>query len=330
MRESRLKVFAGMSNEPLAHAIAAYVDANRRRKNIDTCLGKLDPRRHFNDGELYVRYDENIRGKDIIIVQSTHPPDSHFWELQLMIHTAEQASAGRITAVIPYGGYFRQDWKDKSRAPNAVALIARVIKAAGANRVLLLDAHSNVVSGAFAAVGVQTDHLWARPVFVRHLLGILTELDCVTVLAPDIHAGKFSRGYAESLGNAPLAFIEKRRPKPGEADVVNIIGEEHIPERKIIIVDDIIDTAKTTCNAAWACHKRGARNIWAASPHGVFSGDAFRRIADSPIERMFVSDSIHKDYFEHPKINVISIAGLLGEAILRNHLNESVSSLFED
>lgn len=330
-----LKVFTGRSNEPLAKAIAAYAEDKIWRDTFERkkVLGVLDERRNFKDGEIYARYGENIRGKDVFIVQSTNYPDTHLWELEMMIHTARLASAERITAVIPYLGYSRQDWKDKSRAPVTVSLISRLLWASGVDRVVLLDAHSNVIVGAFAALNVSSDHLWARPVFVKYLeahQGEWCSANPLVIVAPDIHAGRLARAYAKNLEAEGIAVIEKTRPKPGEAQVLNVVGD--VDGKDALIVDDMIDSAKTTCNAAEALRNRGARNIFALAAHGVFSGDAMMRVENSPIKLLFATDSIYLPpaiLSKTGKLRVVSVAGLLGEAIFRIHKNQSVSSLFE-
>ncbi|KKS38132.1 MAG: hypothetical protein A3G49_00240 [Candidatus Sungbacteria bacterium RIFCSPLOWO2_12_FULL_41_11] len=332
---SDIKIFAGRANEPLAKAIAAYVEDKIWHDTFErkTVLGVLDDRRNFNDGEIYVRYGENIRGKDVFIVQPTNQPDTHLWELEMMIHTARLASAERITAVIPYLGYSRQDWKDKSRAPVTVSVIARLLWASGVDRVVLLDAHSNVVVGAFAALNVSSDHLWVRPVFVKYLEARQSEWcssNPLVIVAPDIHAGRLARAYAKNLEAEGIAVIEKTRPNPGEARVLNVVGD--VGGKDALIVDDMIDSAKTTSNAAEALRDRGARNIFALAAHGVFSGDALERVENSPIKFLFVTDSIHLPSAvssKTGKLRIVSVAGLLGEAIFRIHKNQSVSSLFE-
>lgn len=335
----KLWVFAGRSNEPLAEKIAEYVQRKiaiagdyRKAPFLNKVFGGLDPRKNFNDGEIYVRYGENIRGADIFIVQSTNQPHENLMELFIMIHTARLASAGRITAIIPYFGYARQDWKDKSRAPITASLIPRLLEAAGVDRVVLLDTHSNGISNAFAALNVQSDHLWARPTLVKYLRMLKEQCTLsdreFAVAAPDLHAVKLARAYAENLGNLPLVVVEKRRPKPGETKVLNIIGE--VNGKDVLIVDDMIDTAKTMFSAADALKERGAEKIYALGTHGIFSGSALPDLTASRIEMMFVTDSIRQKLLPNPRLTVVSIAELLGEAIYRIHKNESVSSLFED
>lgn len=331
---SDLKIFAGRSNEPLAKKIAQYLEQDKKifLEQNTPVLGRLE-RRIFNDGEQYSRIDENVRGKDIFILQSTNQPDSHFKELLMLVHGAYQASAESVTAVIPYLGYSRQDWKDKSRAPVTVISDAKALKAQGIDRVLLIDVHSNVVTGVYMALDIHTDHLWARPVFARYLKE--RESDWRTdkplvIVAPDSNAVKLARAYAKDLNaEGRIAMIDKFRPSPGEAVVMNVVGD--VDGKDVLIVDDMIDSAKTTCNAAEAMKERGAGNICALNSHPVLSGDAVTRIEESPLKCVLVTDSINISsaiLFKTAKIKVVSVAALLGEAIFRIHKNESVSSLF--
>jgi ribose-phosphate pyrophosphokinase len=324
-----MKIFSGRSNEPLARAIVQCLDQSHNDCG-PVALGSLDPRRNFSDGELYARYAENIRGADVFIVQSTNQPDTNLLELFSMIDTARSASAKRITAVIPYYGYARQDWKDKSRAPVTTVLIARLLQSAGVDRVVLLDVHSNVTVGAFQTLGVPVDHLWVRRVFLRYFREHPEELsvqkDRLVVAAPDISAGKYARKYAESF-DVPLVLIEKRRARPNESEVLNVVGD--VDGRDVLIVDDMIDTAGTLCNGAQSFKDRGAQRVFALAPHGVFSGKAIERIENSSLEKVFVTDSIARTVVPS-KVQVISVASLLGEAIWRIHTDQSVSSLFEE
>lgn len=329
-----LRLFAGRSNEKLARDIARYINSKSEFEGKTSVLGELDSRRNFRDGELYVRFGTNVRGRDVFIIQSTNQPDSHLTELNSLIHTAKLASAGRITAVIPYFGYARQDWKDKSRAPIMVARIAREIGlASGVDRVIFLDVHSNVTPGVFAALNIQTDHLWARPEFVKYLKNNLwrwrSERKFV-VAAPDVHAANLAQAYAKDLGAESFVVIGKRRPKPGDAEVSFVLGE--VSGQDVLIVDDIIDSGGTIINAAEVLRERGAADIYALTTHGVFSENSVKRLQNSLLKFIFVTDSIahvREITLRCPKFNVVSVAGLLGEAILRTHNNESVSSLFE-
>lgn len=326
-----LKIFSGRSNEPLARAIVDYIFQRSIACGMPpVAIGLLDERRQFTDGEMYTRFAENIRGSDVFLIQSTNQPDTHLLELYNLIKTARMASADRITAVIPYYGYARQDRKDKPRAPVTTAFIARDLWACGVDRVLLLDVHSDVTLGAFASLLVPTDHLWARPVFLRYLQehhhdDIITSPRGLVIVAPDVNAGKLAKKYAEVLGTRWI-ILEKWRPRPGESEVLHIIGD--VSGEDVLIVDDMSDTAGTLCNAASVLKQQGAGNIYALATHGLFSGNALQRIKKSSLTRVFVTDSIlHKSLSE--KIEVISVAKLLGEAIWRIHRNESVSSLFE-
>lgn len=347
-----LKIFSGRSNEPLAQEIVRCLAGNLRTAINAVCkdahLGVLDEeKRGFPDGELYTRYNENLRGRDVFIVQSTNQPHENDEELRMMIKTARSASAERVTAVIPYFGYARQDRKDKSRAP--VSAVRKVIeyKAVGVERVLVLDVHSSAVEIACEALDVRCDHLWARPEFVKRLKQDAEFIEFLNegfvVAAPDLNAGKFARGYAESIWkafgvNAHIVLAEKRRdPSSGKSELLNVIGD--IEGKNVLLVDDMIDTGGTTCDAAYEFKKRLAKRIFALATHGVFSDKALVRIAESPIEKVFITDSIkHKRnpkinqsglYMCGPKLVYVSVAPLLAEAIFRIHTNQSVSSLFE-
>jgi len=333
---SDIKIFAGRSNEPLVKSIAAYVKDKIWHDTFErkTVLGVLDDRRNFKDGELYARIAESVRGKDVFIVQSTNQPDLHFKELLVLAHVAYHASAERVTAVIPYLGYSRQDWKDKSRAPVTIIPDAKSLEAQRVNRALLLDVHSNAITDVYMARDILTDHIWARPVFVRYLKEHESEWKSdrpLVIAAPDSNAVKLARAYAKDLkAEGRIVMIDKFRPSPGDAVVMNIVGD--VSDKDVLIVDDMIDSAKTTCNAAEALRDRGARNVFALATHGVFSDNAFIRIENSPIKLLFVTDSIYLSsavLYKTSKLRVVSVAGLLGEAIFRIHKNQSVSSLFE-
>ena len=338
-----LKIFSGRSNEPLAKAIVDHIATSEsrylsRHGQSDFAIGLLDEkRRDFADGELYARYGENLRGCDVFIVQSTNQPHQNDEELRMMVDTAKLASAGRVTAVIPYFGYARQDRKDKSRAPVSAVRKVKELVACGVDRLLLLDVHSSAVEGAAAALNTPCDHLWARPIFLNYMssnpeFAEFMGQQRVVIAAPDLNAGKFARGYAESIWkefglNLPIVLVEKRRdPSTGETEVLNVIGD--VRGKNVLLVDDMIDTGGTTCDAETALIGRGAKRIWALATHGLFSGEALQRIDDSTIERVFITDSIHREKFSD-KINVVPVAYLLAEAIFRIHSNQSVSSLFE-
>lgn len=336
-----LKIFSGRSNEPLAQKIVDYLAARhgeyfKQHGQEAIKLGPLDEKRGFSDGELYDRYEENLRGCDVFIVQSTNQPHENDEELRMMVDTAMLASAGRITAVIPYFGYARQDRKDKSRAPVSAVRKVKELVACGVNRLLVLDVHSSTVEIAAAALNTPCDHLWAKPAFIRRMADnqeFLKFLKSDIVLAgPDLNAGKFVRGYAEAIVkefgiNIPIALIEKRRdPSTGRTEILNVIGD--VSGKNVLLIDDMIGTGGTTCDAACAFKDAGAKEIWALATHGLFSGEALQKIDESPIERVFITDSIFRKKLPS-KISVVSVASLLGEAIFCIHTSESVSALFD-
>jgi len=334
---SDLKIFSGRSNEPLAQEIVDCLAARHGERYQEAIkLGSLDEKRGFSDGELYTRYGENIRGCDVFIVQSTNQPHENDEELRMMVDTAKLASAGRITAVIPYFGYARQDRKDKSRAPVSVVRKVKELAACGVDRLLVLDVHSSAVEIAAAAINIPCDHLWAKPVFIRHMADnqeFVKFLKSGLVIAgPDLNAGKFVRGYAEAIWkefglNIPIALIEKRRdPSTGRTEILNVIGD--VRGKNVLLVDDMIDTGGTTCDAVYAFKDEGSRETWALATHGLFSGKALQRIRRSPIEKVLITDSIRRKNFPSG-ISAVSVATLLGKAIFCIHTNQSVSELFE-
>jgi ribose-phosphate pyrophosphokinase len=310
MINSALKVFTCNSNPSLAKQVCDY---------LKIPLGDSICKR-FSDGEIYLKINENIRGVDVFIVQSTHPPSDNLFELLLMIDAAKRASANRVTAVIPYFGYARQDKKDEPRVPISSKLVANLLATAGADRILTLDLHTDQIQGFF---DIPVDHLYATPVVVEYLSNI--DLKNFVIVSPDPGGTKRARGLARRLGGLPLAIIDKRRPRPNVSHVVNVVGDVH--RKNTLLVDDMIDTAGTITEAAKALKKNGAQKIYAWCTHPVLSGNAKKKLGDSPIEKLFVADTIPLPC----KINglkVLSVAPLLGEAIKRIHNNESVSSLF--
>lgn len=309
--ERPLVIFAGRSNVALARAIA---------EDYGTELGDLTIK-NFSDGELYVKYQESIRGKDIFIIESTPPPADNILELLLLIDAAKRASAERITAVIPYFGYARQDRKDQPRVSIASKLMANLLTEAGANRILTMDLHAPQIQGFF---DVPLDHLYASRVFIEYFRK--NPIENLVVVAPDVGSLKMARSYSKML-QAGLAFVDKRRPKQNVAEVMNIIGE--IEGKNILMVDDLIDTAGTITNAAAAMRERGALNITAACTHPILSGPAYQRIEDSPINTLLVTDTVP---LKKPstKVKVLSVAGVFAEAIRRIHTEDTISSLFDD
>jgi len=307
---SQLKIFSGRASRGLAEKIA---------EEIGEPLGQCEIR-NFKDGEIWVKYLENIRGNDVFIIQSTFPPSDNLMELLIMIDAAKRASARRITAVIPYFGYARQDRKDQPRVPITSKLVANLITVAGADRVLTMDLHAPQIQGFF---DIPFDHLYSAVVLVPAIREMINEE--FVVVSPDIGGVKFERGYAKRL-NAELILIDKRRLRANESVVVNVVGE--VKGKTIIIVDDIIDTAGTFINAVDALLERGAKKIYGACTHPILSGDAIDRIENAPVEKILVTDTVPLKR-QSPKIEVRSVAKIFAEAIKRIHCNESLSVLFE-
>ncbi|MEN3039117.1 MAG: ribose-phosphate pyrophosphokinase [Candidatus Kryptonium sp.] len=308
---SQLKIFSGRSSRELAEKIAI---------EIGEPLGSCEIR-NFSDGEIWVKYLENIRGNDVFIIQSTFPPSDNLMEIIKMIHPSKRASARRITAVIPYFGYARQDRKDQPRVPITSKLVANLITVAGADRVLTMDLHAPQIQGFF---DIPFDHLYSAVVFVPAIREMVGEEEFV-VVSPDIGGVKFARGYAKRL-NAELVLIDKRRLRANESEVVNVVGD--VKGKTIVIVDDIIDTAGTFVNAVNALVSRGARRILGACTHPILSGNAIEKIENAHVEKILVTDTVPLKK-PSPKIEVHSVARIFAEAIKRIHCNESLSVLFE-
>jgi ribose-phosphate pyrophosphokinase len=310
-----MKLVAGNSNRPLAHAIAAYL-----KTPLTQCLV-----RRFADMEIFVEVQENVRGEDLFVVQSTsYPANDNLMELLIIIDALKRASARRITAVIPYFGYARQDRKTLPRTPISAKLVANMITHAGADRVLTVDLHAGQIQGFF---DIPTDNLYAAPVMVRDIRTRFSNGN-TTVISPDVGGVVRARGLASRIG-APLAIIDKRREQAGESEVMNVIGS--VAGRGCVMVDDIVDTGGTLCNAASALVERGATSVVAYITHGVLSGGAVAKIMASDIERLIITDTIVPTEAVRvaSNIEVLSLAGLIGEAILRTSGEESVSSLFD-
>lgn len=308
-----MKVFAGSSNRGLAGEIAGYL-------NVDLGRSVLE---RFSDGEIHFYIDENVRGEDVFIIQSGSADASfHLMELFLMIDAFKRASAERITAVMPYYCYARQDWKDRPRVPISARLVADLLEKAGAGRILTMDLHSPQIQGFFS---VPVDNLMASPVLAGHMQGM--GLGDLTVVSPDAGGVGRARVFAKRM-EAKLAIIDKRRPAPNVAQVLHVIGE--VGDQNCIIFDDMVDTAGTLALSAEALLREGAKRIFAACTHAVLSGAAVDRIEGSGIERMFVTNTIPltEKAKACPKIQVLSVAELFGEAIRRINEGSSVSSLF--
>ncbi|MGQ9819825.1 MAG: ribose-phosphate diphosphokinase [Candidatus Kapaibacteriales bacterium] len=305
------KVVAGRSNHSLAKQIADYIGIELTDVTI----------KNFKDGEIWVKYEENIRGVDLFIIQSTQSPAENLLELLLLIDAAKRASARRITAVIPYFAYARQDRKDQPRVSISSKLIANLITRAGADRVITIDLHSSQIQGFF---DIPLDHLYASPVLLKRLIQL--NIENFAVVAPDVGGVRTARAYAKRL-NTELILIDKRRPSHNVAEIVNIIGN---PKGKnIIIVDDLVDTGATFIESANVLKENGALDIYGVCVHPVFSGDTAQRIiTSSAFKQVFITDTIPYRG-EVGKIEVVSVAELLAEAIIRTHDNRSISSLFE-
>ncbi|MEX2478507.1 MAG: ribose-phosphate pyrophosphokinase [Gracilimonas sp.] len=309
--DTPLAIFSGTSNPALARAIA---------EEYGTSLGELTIKK-FSDGEQYVKYEQSIRGEDIFVIQSTPPPGDNIIELLLLLDAAKRASVKRVTAVIPYFGYARQDRKDQPRVSIGSKLMANLLVKAGADRILTMDLHAAQIQGFF---DIPLDHLYASRAFIDHFTS--NPIDNLVVVAPDVGSLKMARAYSKKLG-ASLAFIDKRRPKANESEIMNLIGE--VEGKNVLIVDDLIDTAGTLTNAAAALKERGALNIIAICTHPILSGPAFQRIEDSPIDELLVTDTVQ---LRQPseKIKVLSIANIFAEAIQRIHTNDTISALFDN
>ena len=310
-----ISIFSGSANRPLAEATASYVGI---------ALGRAELR-CFSDGELFTRIDENVRSADVYVVQPTcSPVNDHLMELLVMVDALRRASAGSITAVLPYYGYARQDRKVAPRTPITAKLVADLLTAAGVSRVVAIDLHAGQIQGFFSQ---PFDHLYANRTLLDYLQPKFRDEQPVFV-SPDAGGVERTRAYAKRM-KADLAIIDKRRERANESTVMHIIGE--VKGRDCIIVDDMIDTAGTLCNAAAALAEAGARRVYAAATHPVLSGPAVERIRNSVLEEVVVSDTIplRPEAAQSGKFKVLSVASLLGEAIKRIHNGDSVSSLFD-
>jgi len=311
-----IKLVAGNSNPVLAEGVGAYIGIPLTKALV----------RRFADMEIFVEIQENVRGADVFVLQSTSfPANDHLMELLIIIDALRRASARRITAVIPYFGYARQDRKPGPRTPISAKLVANLITRAGADRVLTLDLHAGQIQGFF---DIPTDNLFASPVMVRDIKQRFA-LDNVIVVSPDVGGVVRARGLAKRI-NAPLAIVDKRRERPGESEVANVIGE--VDGHICILVDDIMDSGGTLLNAADALLEKGASAVYGYISHGVLSGGAVARVNKSNLKELVITDSIQptEAVKKSPNIRILPIANLIGEAISRTALEESVSSLFFD
>ena len=308
-----MKIFSGRSNRPLAEAIS---------KSIDVPLGRA-MLRDFPNGETFVRIEENVRGEDTYIIQSTCPPvNQNIMELFIMIDALRRASASRITAVLPFYGYARQDRKDQPRVPISAKLIANLLVSAGANRILTVDLHAQQIQGFF---DIPVDHLYAAPVLFDYLkkmdLG-----DQIAVVSPDVGGIKMAHAYSQLL-HADLAIVAKRRMSDTEVETVSVIGK--VRDKTVVLVDDMTETAGTLVSAARILRRRGAKRIIAVVSHAGLNDLGVKRLRKSNIDELITTDTVPRPPIEGVKLTTCSVAGLLGEAIKRIHTNSSVTSLFE-
>ena len=311
-----MKLLAGNSNPPLARSIADYLEVPLTEASV----------RRFADEEIFVEVNENVRGEDVFVLQSTsYPANDNLMELLICIDALRRASAKRITAVVPYFGYARQDRKPGPRTPISAKLVANLITTAGANRVLSVDLHAGQIQGFF---DIPTDNLFAAPVIAADIQARFSNRNLM-VVSPDVGGVVRARGLAKRLDNAPLAIVDKRRERAGESEVMNIIGD--VAGRCCILVDDIVDSAGTLCNAAAALKQEGAEEVFAYCTHGVLSGAAAARVGTSELAELVVTDSIWSGEADakNGKIRRLTIAPLLAEAIRRIADESSVSSLFD-
>lgn len=307
-----LLLLSGRSNRPLALEIGEQLGESPLGVTI----------RDFADGEIFVRIDANARGRDVFIIQPTVAPAETIMELLLMIDAARRASAARITAVLPYFGYARQDRKDQPRVAIGAKLVANLIVAAGADRVLGMDFHQHQIQGFF---DIPVDHLYAAPVLTHYFENL--DLEEPVVVAPDVGSAKMARGFAKRLG-ASFAIIDKRRPAANVAQVLNVVGD--VEGKTCLVTDDMIDTGGTLAQAVHALIERGAKEVYACATHPLLSADAAAKLGDSPVKEVVVTNTIHvPEERRFQQLKILSVAGLLSRAVRYIHSNESVSQLFE-
>ena len=307
-----VKIFSGTSNEPLARAICKYIGAE-----LGNC--RISP---FPNGETFVKIEENVRGEDVFIVQPTSPPTNHnLMELFIMMDALRRASAKRITAVLPFYGYARQDRKDQPRVPISAKLVANLLVAAGANRVLTMDLHAQQIQGFF---DIPVDHLYAAPVIYEYLK--TKNLKDLVVVSPDVGGLKMAHAYSQTL-ESELAIVAKRRKSATEVESVAVIGE--IEGKNILLVDDLTETAGTLTQAAALLKKKGAKQVLACVSHAILNETGIERLRNSVIDELITTDTVQRPAIDGLRITTLSVAGILGEAISRIHSNSSVNSLFE-
>jgi len=307
-----VKVFSGNSNPSLARAICDAIGIPLGRSTV----------KPFPNGETFVKIEENVRGTDVFVIQSTSPPaNHHLMEMFIMIDALRRASASRITAVLPFYGYARQDRKDQPRVPITAKLVANLLVAAGANRVLTMDLHAQQIQGFF---DIPVDHLYAAPVLLEHISR--QQVPNLVVVSPDLGGLKMAAAYSQALG-AELAIVAKRRKSPTETEAISVIGE--IEGKNILLVDDLTETAGTLVNAASLLKQRGACRIQACVSHALINDLGIERLRKSEIDELITTDTVVRPPIEGVRITALSVAGLLGEAIKRIYTNSSVTSLFE-
>lgn len=310
----KLAIFSGNAHPELAKNICKYLNISLSDALID----------RFSEGEIRVKINDNVRGKDVFVIQPTSPPpNENLMELLIMIDALKRASSQRITAVIPYFGYARQDRKDQPRVPITAKLVANLLTVAGVDRILTMDLHAGQIQGFF---DIPMDHLFAVGVFIDYIIKL--KLKDLVVVSPDVGGIKMARAYAKRL-SAGLAIIDKRRVSPEKTEVVHVLGE--VEDKNALIVDDLIATGSSLIEAVEILKKEKAKGIWAAISHGVLSGNAIEQVDKcTALQELLITDSIPLEYHKkHPRIKVLSVAELLGEAIKRIHNEESVSSLFD-
>jgi ribose-phosphate pyrophosphokinase len=309
--EKQLKIFSGNSNRPLADEICEYLKIPLGDASVTS----------FPDNESFVRFNENIRGMDVFLIQSTCSPANHnVMELLIMIDAARRASAARVTAVLPFFGYSRQDRKDQPRVPITSKLVANLLVAAGANRILTMDLHAQQIQGFF---DIPVDHLYASPVFFEELKS--RDTDNMTVFSPDVGGMKMANAYAEVLG-CPLGFVAKRRTGASTVEAMNLVGE--VEGREILIIDDMTETAGTLTAAAKILKERGAKKVSAVVSHGVLNSTGKERLRAGILDELITTNTVNMDIEDLP-IKKLSVAPLLGEAIRRTNTDSSISSLFQ-
>ena len=307
-----MKVFSGTANPPLANAICAYIGIELGKSTI----------KPFPDGETFIKIEENVRGEDVFIVQPTSPPTNHnLMELFIMMDAVRRASADRITAVLPFYGYARQDRKDQPRVPITAKLIANLLIAAGANRILTMDLHAQQIQGFF---DIPVDHLYAAPVMYEYLRK--KDLSDLVVVSPDVGGLKMAYAYSQTL-EAGLAIVAKRRKSATEVESMAVIGE--VRGKNALLVDDLTETAGTLTQAAQLLKRKGAKRILACVSHAILNDVGIERLRKSAIDELITTDTVLRPAIKGVKITTLSVAGLLGEAIKRIHSNSSVTSLFE-